>query len=219
MNANELIFSKSSIIKPEEGDGTEIITNSDHYIKTPRIKNAEIRNNIEDSALIEFDYLDDEYYEYIHSISTDNSPYHSLIFTISCLERISSNRVLFSGLFNNKIYRVYVEDEWAQLFPFLQNGLKVRIIFSEEIAQDLDSIVINKNNNFLVLEPTLLIPSTLLADSFGCLRRCILSMRTQAAIEDKRPTSTLVVGSICHEIFGEIFENKGMCCRFTRNFG
>lgn len=54
--------------------------------------------------------------------------------------------------------------------------------------------------NLLILHPDQLISSTVVADSFGCMRRAVLQDRVKATSEASPP---LVYGTILHEIFQE----------------
>ncbi|CCU81907.1 putative DNA replication ATP-dependent helicase dna2 [Blumeria hordei DH14] len=58
--------------------------------------------------------------------------------------------------------------------------------------------IIDNENNLLILHPDHLISSTVVADSFGCVRRAILQERVKATSEKTAP---LVYGTILHEIF------------------
>jgi hypothetical protein len=205
MNANEIIFSHS--LKAPQDD-TEIVANELPGSKIPRIKNKDV-SQVNEALHSEFEYLDDTDFEYIHLSHKNNFSNQYVVLKISDIEKIGPAKVLFFGSSDTGNYKVYIEDEWAQLYSLLYKDLRVQVVFTENFRPELDTIVINQYINFLIIEPSILIPSTLLSDSFSCLRRCILSLRTQAAIEDKRPTPNLIAGSICHEVFGEVFENNG----------
>ncbi|KAL2133720.1 hypothetical protein VTI74DRAFT_1846 [Chaetomium olivicolor] len=60
--------------------------------------------------------------------------------------------------------------------------------------------VIDNNHNILILHPDQLVSSTVVADSFTCLRRAVLQDRVKAASE---ATPALVYGNILHEVFQE----------------
>ena len=66
-------------------------------------------------------------------------------------------------------------------------------------------LTIDDENNYLVTEPDVLISTTVLADSFACLRRAVLSYRTQPSVEDNKPSASLICGSIVHELVEEAF--------------
>ena len=55
------------------------------------------------------------------------------------------------------------------------------------------------NPRFVVAHPDTLISATFLADSFTCPRRAVLSGLTLPALEDSRPSVSLIVGSVLHE--------------------
>lgn len=67
-------------------------------------------------------------------------------------------------------------------------------------------IVIDDKENYLVVEPDILINTTGIADSFTCMRRAVLSYRNQTAVEDNKPSSSLIIGSIVHELVEEAFK-------------
>ncbi|KAL2144855.1 hypothetical protein VTI28DRAFT_8415 [Corynascus sepedonium] len=60
--------------------------------------------------------------------------------------------------------------------------------------------VIDNNHNILILHPDQLVSSTVVADSFTCMRRAVLQDRVKAASEATPP---LVYGTILHEVFQE----------------
>ncbi|KAF7560575.1 hypothetical protein G7046_g3558 [Stylonectria norvegica] len=66
--------------------------------------------------------------------------------------------------------------------------------------------VIDDAQNLLILHPDQLISATVVADSFGCMRRAVLQDRVKAT---SPPTPPLVYGTILHEIFQEaLFANR-----------
>jgi DNA replication ATP-dependent helicase Dna2 len=60
--------------------------------------------------------------------------------------------------------------------------------------------IIDDTQNLLILHPDQLISSTVVADSFGCMRRAVLQDRVKATSEASPP---LVYGTMLHEIFQE----------------
>ncbi|KAK3303298.1 DNA replication factor Dna2-domain-containing protein [Chaetomium strumarium] len=60
--------------------------------------------------------------------------------------------------------------------------------------------VIDNNHNTLILHPDQLVSSTVVADSFTCMRRAVLQDRVKATSE---ATPALVYGNILHEVFQE----------------
>ena len=60
--------------------------------------------------------------------------------------------------------------------------------------------VIDNNHNILILHPDQLVSSTVVADSFSCMRRAVLQDRVKATSE---ASPALVYGTILHEIFQE----------------
>lgn len=66
--------------------------------------------------------------------------------------------------------------------------------------------VIDDDHNILILHPDHLISSTVVADSFGCIRRAVLQDRVKATSDSSAP---LVYGTILHEIFqASMVENR-----------
>ncbi|KAJ4266402.1 DNA replication endonuclease-helicase Dna2 [Fusarium torreyae] len=66
--------------------------------------------------------------------------------------------------------------------------------------------VIDDAQNLLILHPDQLISATVVADSFGCMRRAVLQDRVKAT---SPPTPPLIYGTILHEIFQEaLLTNK-----------
>jgi DNA replication ATP-dependent helicase Dna2 len=60
--------------------------------------------------------------------------------------------------------------------------------------------------NLLILHPDQLVSATVVADSFGCMRRAVLQDRVKATSEASPP---LVYGTMLHEIFQEaLLANK-----------
>ena len=60
--------------------------------------------------------------------------------------------------------------------------------------------IINDAQNLLILHPDQLISTTVVGDSFGCMRRAVLQDRVKATSESSAP---LVYGTMLHEIFQE----------------
>ncbi|KAG8667324.1 DNA replication endonuclease-helicase Dna2 [Fusarium poae] len=66
--------------------------------------------------------------------------------------------------------------------------------------------VVDDAQNLLILHPDQLISATVVADSFGCMRRAVLQDRVKAT---SPPTPPLIYGTMLHEIFQEaLFANK-----------
>jgi DNA replication ATP-dependent helicase Dna2 len=60
--------------------------------------------------------------------------------------------------------------------------------------------IIDNTQNILILHPDQLISSTVVADSFSCMRRAVLQDRVKASSDSSEP---LVYGTLLHEIFQE----------------
>ncbi|RDA92458.1 hypothetical protein CP533_6434 [Ophiocordyceps camponoti-saundersi (nom. inval.)] len=66
--------------------------------------------------------------------------------------------------------------------------------------------IVDDARNLLILHPDQLLSATVVADSFGCMRRAVLQDRVKATSE---ATAPLVYGTILHEIFQEaLLANK-----------
>jgi DNA replication ATP-dependent helicase Dna2 len=66
--------------------------------------------------------------------------------------------------------------------------------------------IVDDAHNLLILHPDQLISSTVVADSFSCMRRAVLQDRVKATSEASAP---LVYGTMLHEIFQEaLLANK-----------
>lgn len=210
--------SENQKAKRESIDDEELKSN-----KIPRVtpdppkpfKAAVEVNQVEVGFSSEFDFAFDEDIEEIHRLHLDNSPKptksHLRVIpgVLSSLERVSPAECHIQFTYEKKTVGATLKDEWASLFPLLSPGMRVQVVLENGFGEE-DSFEINRERNYFIVEPDVLIPSTLLSDSFSCLRRCILSLRTQASIEDKRPTSSLLVGSIAHELVGHVLET-GKC--------
>ncbi|KAH7198027.1 DNA replication factor Dna2-domain-containing protein [Fusarium flagelliforme] len=69
-----------------------------------------------------------------------------------------------------------------------------------------EKCVIDDAQNLLILHPDQLISATVVADSFGCMRRAVLQDRVKAT---SPPTPPLIYGTMLHEIFQEaLLANK-----------
>ncbi|KAK4176425.1 putative DNA replication ATP-dependent helicase [Triangularia setosa] len=90
-------------------------------------------------------------------------------------------------------YMVHLRDDWADT----QASAKayVHIIGDFEPSR---RCIIDNNHNIIILHPDQLISSTVIADSFTCMRRAVLQDRVKATSE---ATPALVYGTILHEVF------------------
>ena len=60
--------------------------------------------------------------------------------------------------------------------------------------------IVDDHHNMLILHPDHLISSTVVADSFGCLRRAVLQDRVKAT---SRANAPMLYGTLLHELFQE----------------
>jgi DNA replication ATP-dependent helicase Dna2 len=65
--------------------------------------------------------------------------------------------------------------------------------------------IVDDHQNIVILHPDQLISATVVADSFGCMRRAVLQDRVKAT---SPATPPLVYGTILHEIFQEALTAK-----------
>ncbi len=66
--------------------------------------------------------------------------------------------------------------------------------------------IVDDHRNMIILHPDHLLSSTVVADSFGCIRRAVLQDRVKAA---SPATAPLVYGTILHELFqGAMLHNR-----------
>lgn len=61
-------------------------------------------------------------------------------------------------------------------------------------------IMIDDSQNMLILHPDHLLSATVVADSFGCMRRAVLQDRIKAA---SRANPPMLYGTLLHELFQE----------------
>jgi DNA replication ATP-dependent helicase Dna2 len=65
--------------------------------------------------------------------------------------------------------------------------------------------VVDDRQNMLILHPDHLISATVVADSFGCLRRAVLQDRIKATSEANEP---MLFGTLLHELFQEALRDN-----------
>ncbi|KAK3953683.1 DNA replication factor Dna2-domain-containing protein [Pseudoneurospora amorphoporcata] len=95
----------------------------------------------------------------------------------------------------NSVRTIYLRGDWLDTPASV--SAYVHIIGQFE---DQGRCVVDNNQNMLILHPDQLISSTVVADSFSCMRRAVLQDRVKAT-SDLSPA--LVYGTILHEIFQE----------------
>ena len=84
---------------------------------------------------------------------------------------------------------------------------KTKAEIGHETVQIGDKVAFKPNGGPLIIAPDYLLPATLLADSFTCMRRACLSALTQPAVEDNRPSTSLVIGSLVHTVIQSLLSN------------
>ncbi|OLL26694.1 DNA replication ATP-dependent helicase/nuclease dna2 [Neolecta irregularis DAH-3] len=112
-------------------------------------------------------------------------------------------------LYMQKILRVMNERSDVEKIIYLRGdwvGINARpgdIIHIIGQVNTSESFVADNSHNFVILNPDTLISSTVVADSYGCIRRAVLQDRVKATSDISKP---LVFGSILHEIFQEAIQ-------------
>ena len=96
--------------------------------------------------------------------------------------------------------KVFIRGDW--LHSKIEDECLLNIIGPVKNGE----IIIDDYENYLVIEPDILINTTGIADSFTCMRRAVLSYRNQTAVDDNKPSSSLIVGSIVHELVEASFK-------------
>ncbi|KAM7223995.1 hypothetical protein V8F06_000468 [Rhypophila decipiens] len=101
----------------------------------------------------------------------------------------------------NTTKKIHLRDDWYDTQASV--GAYVHVIGTFE---SLGRCVIDNQKNMIILHPDQLISATVIADSFGCMRRAVLQDRVKATSEATEP---LVYGTLLHEIFQQaLMENK-----------
>ncbi|KAK3945578.1 hypothetical protein QBC46DRAFT_430115 [Diplogelasinospora grovesii] len=95
----------------------------------------------------------------------------------------------------NFIRTIHLRDDWYDTQASVKSY--VHIIGDFEAS---GRCIIDNTQNILILHPDQLVSSTVVADSFNCMRRAVLQDRVKATSE---ASPALVYGTIIHEIFQE----------------
>ncbi|KHO11767.1 hypothetical protein MAA_10711 [Metarhizium robertsii ARSEF 23] len=107
-----------------------------------------------------------------------------------------SKSILIIQADNSKVTRtVHLRGAWFETPAHTNSYVHVIGSFSAR-----GQCIIDDAQNLLILHPDQLISSTVVADSFGCMRRAVLQDRVKATSEASPP---LVYGTMLHEIFQE----------------
>ncbi|OAQ73999.2 DNA replication helicase Dna2 [Pochonia chlamydosporia 170] len=105
-------------------------------------------------------------------------------------------KILIIQADNSKITRtVHLRGAWFDTPAHTNSYVHVIGTFSVR-----GQCIVDDAQNLLILHPDQLISSTVVADSFGCMRRAVLQDRVKATSEASPP---LVYGTMLHEIFQE----------------
>jgi DNA replication ATP-dependent helicase Dna2 len=101
----------------------------------------------------------------------------------------------------NSIKTIHLRGDWVD--TSVSTKSYVHIIGSFEST---GMCIIDNTQNMLILHPDQLISSTVIADSFSCMRRAVLQDRVKATSE---ASPALVFGILLHEIFQDaLISNK-----------
>ncbi|EJT80623.1 DNA replication ATP-dependent helicase dna2 [Gaeumannomyces tritici R3-111a-1] len=96
---------------------------------------------------------------------------------------------------------VHLREDWLETPATVDSYVHVIGEFEES-----GMCVVDNSHNMLILHPDQLISATVVADSFGCIRRAVLQDRVKATGEASAP---MVYGTMLHEIFQEaLMANK-----------
>jgi len=74
--------------------------------------------------------------------------------------------------------------------------------------------VVDNTNNLLILHPDHLISATVVADSFGCVRRAVLQDRVKTTSQSSPP---LLYGQVLHELFQEAMSENRWDIEFLKS--
>ena len=95
---------------------------------------------------------------------------------------------------------VHLRGEWYDTEAKTQSYVHIIGDFSRD-----GRCIVDNDHNIVILHPDQLVSTTVVADSFGCMRRAVLQDRVKATSE---PTPALVYGTLLHEIFQEALTAK-----------
>ncbi|KAL8392886.1 hypothetical protein RB595_002904 [Gaeumannomyces hyphopodioides] len=95
----------------------------------------------------------------------------------------------------NILQTVHLRGDWLDTPATVKSYVHVIGEFEES-----GMCVVDNSHNMLILHPDQLISATVVADSFGCIRRAVLQDRVKATGEASAP---MVYGTMLHEIFQE----------------
>lgn len=108
---------------------------------------------------------------------------------------------------DGKLHNVTLAGEWLHTPVSIGDRVSVYLTKDQRFGTEL---VVDDDLNFLVTDPDTLLSATILSDSFACTRRAVLSALTQPSIEDNRPSTSLVIGSLVHSVIEAILLQRNM---------
>ena len=87
-------------------------------------------------------------------------------------------------------------DDWAT--TRVETGEILNVILTHDLPCSLTSLDITTDAHYIIVHPDLLISGTVIADSFTCTRRSVISHQIKTPL-DRSPH--LLYGSLLHELF------------------
>ena len=106
----------------------------------------------------------------------------------------------------SSIKTVHLRGDWVETPASIKSYVHIIGAF-----EPTGACIIDNTQNVLILHPDQLISSTVVADSFSCMRRAVLQDRVKAT-SDSSPA--LVYGTLLHEIFQEALMANSWDSRF-----
>ncbi|XP_024988760.1 DNA replication ATP-dependent helicase/nuclease DNA2 [Cynara cardunculus var. scolymus] len=131
-------------------------------------------------------------------VKTESSNVYFLVFEVSEKQFVGSNGSQCSSkvlrLLNEQCGEersVYLSDEW--FYSVIAPGDTVHVIgeFNEGKCE------VNRDNNFLIVHPDILVSGTRVAGSFSCPRRTVLDER----LKSNEQSASALVGTLLHQLF------------------
>ncbi|KAI7821947.1 DNA replication factor Dna2-domain-containing protein [Gamsiella multidivaricata] len=93
-------------------------------------------------------------------------------------------------------YRIFLRDSWSS--SRIAPGNIVHVINALFFQLNTPELMVNDAQGFLIVRPDILIPTSVLAESFSCIRKPIVDIRTR---KTDKTTVPLIHGTMLHELF------------------
>ncbi|KAH7167241.1 DNA replication factor Dna2-domain-containing protein [Fusarium sp. MPI-SDFR-AT-0072] len=161
-----------------------------------------------DGKLDEFDDLDDDFFNEAEDLITGDSQQVSQAPARTKLDDLDDE---FGDAFGGDFDFEAVELAATQAAQNCSGDSRKprtiqRYLVTNVLEGEKGQCIIDDGQNLLILHPDQLISATVVADSFGCMRRAVLQDRVKAT---SPPTPPLIYGTMLHEIFQEaLLANK-----------